>query len=371
MTRSAVGTRRGFTLAELAVAITLMGIVMGLVFPFFKMQSSAIRRQAGRFDAQQSAAFAINALDQDIRGAGADLAPTQRLAVHIGPTAITFNANLVTRDSGDVRAMSWDPDADLAATSVLTGVITLPNTPGWTYTGAGTGFAETVSYWTENDTTGVTGDLRLMKRINARPPEIVARGLRANPGNQAMFQYIYRRPDGTLDSIPNSALPLRSGDARVDSLRLVRVQLTARFRDRGGQIVDRTLRRTLRIMNAGARNVATCGGAPVFTSQVIADDTLVQGSPAVTVNWLPADDETSGERDVERYAIFRRLPAAGSFAGLEPLISVPAGLASYSYLDTSVESGQEWIYGIAAQDCGLLLSPVVAQTLPTASVIVP
>lgn len=371
MSRNSARTRTGFTLAELAVAITLMGIVMGLVFPFFKMQSSAIRRQAGRFDAQQSAAFAVNAVDQDIRGAGADLAPTQQLAVHIGPTAITFNANLVTRDSGDVRAMSWDPDADPAATGVLTGVITLPNTGGWTYTGAGLGFAETVSYYTETDPQGSTGDLRLMKRVNAMPPEIVTRGLRPNPGSQAMFQYIYRRADGTLDSIPNNVLPLRSGDARVDSLRLVRVQLTARFRDRGGAIVDRTLRRTLRIMNAGARNVATCGGPPVFTSQVIAADTVVQGSPAVAINWLAADDETSGERDVERYSIFRRPATVFSFAGLEPLISLPAGLGSYSYLDTSVQSGEEWIYGIAAQDCGLLLSPIVAQTLPSSSVVIP
>ena len=371
MTRSSAGTRAGFTLGELVVALTLMGIVMGLAFPFFKMQSSAIRRQAGRFDAQQSAAFALGALDQDIRGAGSDLAPTQRLAVHVGPTALTFNANLVTRDSGDMRAMSWDPDADPAVTSVLVGTITLPNTPGWTYTGVGAGFAETISYWAEADPDGSAGDLRLMKRVNSAAPELVTRGLRPNPGNQAMFQYIYRRTDGTLDSIPNAALPLRSGDARVDSLRLVRVQLTARFRDRGGQVVDRTLRRTLRIMNAGARNLATCGNAPVFMSGVAARDTVVDGSVAAVVRWSAAFDETAGERDVERYAIFRRPAVAATFAGLEPLISVPAGLADYTYLDTSVESGQQWTYGVAAQDCGLMLSPVVAQTAPSFSVVVP
>ncbi|MEO7042302.1 MAG: hypothetical protein ABI035_08585, partial [Gemmatimonadaceae bacterium] len=57
----------------------------------------------------------------------------------------------------------------------------------------------------------------------------------------------------------------------------------------------------------------------------------------------------------EKYVIYRRLPG-NAFA--DPLASIPAGQASYSFSDTQVSSGNVWVYGVAAEDCGGQFSPL-------------
>jgi hypothetical protein len=85
----------------------------------------------------------------------------------------------------------------------------------------------------------------------------------------------------------------------------------------------------------------------------------------VTITWTRSSDEASGEKDVERYAIFRRLSSAAAFG--DPITSIPAGQTNYSFVDASVITGNTYIYGIAAQDCSPNLSGVsasVAVTVP-------
>jgi hypothetical protein len=82
----------------------------------------------------------------------------------------------------------------------------------------------------------------------------------------------------------------------------------------------------------------------------------------VTITWGRALDDGAAERDVERYAVYRRLQAVAEFT--EPVASIPAGSSSYSWVDTDVIPGQQWIYGIAAQDCTPTSSPVAAIATP-------
>jgi len=68
---------------------------------------------------------------------------------------------------------------------------------------------------------------------------------------------------------------------------------------------------------------------------------------------------------VERYAVYKRLVAFADFS--EPFAGVPAGAASYSFVDTDVHTGEIWIYGVAALDCTPNSSSVgstVAITVP-------
>ena len=86
--------------------------------------------------------------------------------------------------------------------------------------------------------------------------------------------------------------------------------------------------------------------------------TTVSGEPRVTVTWSKSADEGAGEKDVERYSIFRRRPA-GAFS--EPIASIPAGTANYSFVDTDVgEAGEQWVYGVTTQDCTPSVSPMGA-----------
>jgi Fibronectin type III domain. len=71
----------------------------------------------------------------------------------------------------------------------------------------------------------------------------------------------------------------------------------------------------------------------------------------VTVSWNRSSDDGGGERDIERYAIFRRGVGAAQIG--DPISSIPAqvGAYSYSFVDTNVAPGASYVYGVAAQDC--------------------
>ena len=60
-------------------------------------------------------------------------------------------------------------------------------------------------------------------------------------------------------------------------------------------------------------------------------------------------DEAAGERDVEKYVIYRR--TAGRAAFDDALQSVPAGQASYTFDDASVLNDSTYIFGVTALDC--------------------
>jgi hypothetical protein len=58
--------------------------------------------------------------------------------------------------------------------------------------------------------------------------------------------------------------------------------------------------------------------------------------------------------------------APGGVLG-DPFLSIPAGSTSYSYLDSAVQTGDQWVYSVAAQDC----SPSMSSTVSTGVIIVP
>ena len=69
-------------------------------------------------------------------------------------------------------------------------------------------------------------------------------------------------------------------------------------------------------------------------------------------------------RDVERYLVFRRLATDPPAFG-EPLLSVAAGRSSYEYVDAQVLPNTDYVYGLAAQDCNPLNSPVAQAAVRT------
>ena len=384
-TRRGPGVRRsparsGFTLVEMLISMSLLLIALGIAMPFFLAQSRALTSHAGRLDAQLNIGFGLDAIDRDLRVAGVGVVQRQPIMVQAAADAMTFNVDLTSSVSGDFGAVYYDADADPLTVGVLrpSDRITLPNS-SWTYPdslySASPGVpssAETISYWVEADTGGVS-QYRLMRRVNNAPGRIVSRGLTL-PAGEPPFRYYKLGATGQLVEIASSKLPLlhsagyhgtapdTAGSALTDSIRYVQVRLTAVYKDPRAPAAKRTEERSVRIANSGLNGVSTCGESPLAVAAVNA---VGAAGPSVGVTWTASTDEAGGERDVERYAIYRRLSTALVFE--EPIASMAAGLANYVFIDNDVRSGERYVYGISAQDC----TPAVSSIVQSAVVVVP
>jgi hypothetical protein len=148
--------------------------------------------------------------------------------------------------------------------------------------------------------------------------------------------------------------------ARIDSLRGVRITLTATNGLTGAEERKRTITRMIRLPNAGLVNRANCGDEPFFGQPVSAVNTIISGKSVVRLTWNASVDENSGEKDVVRYVVWRRRPLDPAFTDMDPYVSIPAGLANYEFIDDDIEpaSLEQFFYAVAAQDCTPSLSPL-------------
>jgi len=378
-----MASRDGFSLVEMLISVVVLTIVIGLALPFFRSQTMAVTRHAGGMEAQLGASFGIDAIDRDLRAGGIAVQNAQPLFVQASADAITFNSNLVARQASDQSAVYIDPDADVTTTTALDASrrVTLPLSgqgyPDTNYVQAGLpSLAETISYWLARDASSTYPDeFILWRRVNTAAPQVVASRIRQSAG-EPMLQYFKTDSLGRPVRIPATSLPLyhrvpihdskadTGRNALIDSIRVVRVVLSGVHRDtRGGDVVVR-LERSIRVMNAGLIRNSSCGDGPLMIGPVVATATNLP-VPNVVVTWPPSSDEVSGEKDVERYVIYRRPAAGGSLD--EPIASVAAGLATYRFDDNAVQSGESWAYAVAAQDC----TPATSNAVLSNIVVVP
>ncbi len=385
MSRRPLSTpRRGFTLVELLLALGMTIAVFAMAVPFLRLQSRSVTMDAGRMDATLTSRFAQNTIDRDMRNMGIGVLDLQPTVVMAGARAITFNADLVSRDSGDARSVFYNPYADPALTGVLpaTRKIALPGGavqyPDSTYVdGAGAnGPAETVSYWASLDSTaGRSDEYILFKRVNDGPITVLARGIQL-PSGQPLFKYYRVRANGTMDSIPNASLPLywKTAGQVTDSIRAVRMSLTGVYRTFKLATNDTiTIRRTSEVrtalVNVGLANKTTCGDTPLSAGTLSLNLQWEPKPPpnppffqvsAVRLTWGRSVDEVSGERDVERYVIWRRV--AGATTWEEPIGSVGKGRVTYDFDDFFTAPGT-WQYAVAPQDCSPQNGPFSTATI--------
>jgi len=373
--------KHGFSMPELLVALVLIGLVMTGALRIFRSVSGAVRSTVQRMDAMQNLRFGFTTLDRELRNAGAGITEAQPTIVYAGSRVVTFNADLVSLVQGSPTAVFFNPDADPTLSNAVTTSqrFTIPTTaiqyPDSTYRTAGAlSPAETVTFWFEPDTsTSRTDDFHLMRQANNGRPEEVARNLLLFPGHE-FFEWLRTDSIGNLQSVPAASLPWRHSNpihgsttdtgavARVDSLRAVRVNAYATNGLTGSQEILRALATTIRIPNAGLTKQRSCGDVPIFGGTVTAVSTGTPLVPKIRVSWTPAVDETAGEKDVERYLVYRR-DAAGAFD--DALVAVPAGQAGYFYDDGTVTSGSSYVYGVTALDCTPLESTIRSSSAVT------
>lgn len=373
--------RKGFTLLEMLVSLTLISVTLALTVPFFRTQVQAYGNVAGRDDATQNARYGVSMIDRDLRIAGIGVVDPQPLIVQAASSAITFNVDLVSRVQSDAAAAYYDPDEDPSAVmSMTTGArVNLPlsniSYPDSNYYQAPLqpSAAETISFWVAPDPDpSASGTNVLYRRVNNQAPTVVAKAIMLPP-NEPVFRYFKADTLGQLVEIPQTSLPIYHSaaihnskadtltSALTDSIRVVRVRLTGVFTDRNGTKASRPIETGIRIMNAGLLHFATCGDPPIFTSAVTAVGSS-QPSLKVIVSWNSSVDQSAGEKDVEQYSIYRRKDTDPAFG--EPLTSIPSGAPTYAFTDTQVASGDRWVYAVAARDCGgqsstLATSPLV------------
>ena len=384
-------TRKGFTVMEVVISLVLLMVLTGAAVQFLRKQTGLVTRETSRMDAMQNAQFAASQIERELREAGAGVSDAQPMLVQVDSEAMTFNANMVSVDSGDVRAVYQIRDADTNGVRAMfkTERTGLPNSnptksyPDTTYTAASgiQSGAETISYYLRRDsTTTQTNDYLLFRRANALAPTLVARGIvKDSRDTMPFFTYYQSDTLNRLKPILRNRLPLYHGIihgavddtgkfALTDSIRAVRVHFLTAARDpRTNQDMLRTVETLVRMMNSGLLDRTSCGQPPYPGGTPIAITNLVTDPiKKVTLTWSKSSDDGAGEKDIERYAIFRRPSSATVFG--DPISSIPSSqLPSYSYVDLGVVQGQTYVYGIAAQDCTPSLSSVVsalAVTIP-------
>ncbi|GEM_PF-442394 len=370
--------RRAFTLVEIMVAMTMLTIIGAAALGFFVRQTRAVTATAGRLDAQQNVSFALDAIDHDVRVAGVGLGLRQPMVIEAHPYALTFNADLVTRDTASVTAASYyDPSVpdSLALALVPAHRITLPYSgvgyPDSTYVQT-TGLlsnAETISFWlTPDSTTARPDDYLLLRRINSAAPTVVARGL-IFPGGAPAFRYYI--PGPTVNSrveITAPTLPLyfREGavgsDTMLAKIAEVRVQLEAVYQDPRGNDVYRSVNEYIPLLNAGLLHTAACGAPPQAPTSLTV--TAWPSGDSIGVAWPASADETGGEKDVKSYSVYRRAGSTGSWG--TPIYTTPAaGTTTYGWEDRTVPLVQPYQYAVVARDC----TPALSTLTPAAGTV--
>jgi len=364
-----IAPRTAFTLVEIMIAMTLLTIVGAAALEFFIKQTRAVTVTAGRLDAQQNVSFALDEVDHDLRVAGVGLGLRQPMVIEAHPYAVTFNADLVTRDTASVTAASYfDPSVPDSLALAITSAhrITLPFSavgyPDSTYLQS-TGLlsnAETISYWvTPDSTTPRPDDYLMLRRVNSAAPTVVARGLVFPTGGPAFRYFI---PGAAVNSrvelvAPTLPLYFQEGvvgpDTMLAKLAEVRVQLEAVYKDPLGHDVYRSVNEYVPLLNAGLAHTAACGQAPAAPVSLTA--LAWPTGDSIDVAWPASTDETGGEKDVKSYSVYRRIGTSGSWG--TPVYTIPGnGTASYDWEDKTVPLGQAYQYAVVSRDCTPALS---------------
>lgn len=354
------GLRRGFSLVEMLVAITLTLAVFAITLPFVRAQSRALGENAGRLDAEQIARYAQRAIDRELRLAIAD--PGQSMIVYAGPMGIAFNANILAADTTDPSALSVEAGAASTLTEAwrVANAATIPLTartyPTVNYTDASGALSriETISYFLHPDTFPDRSDIYVLyRRVNARDSVQVVRNIHV-PADSAFFSY-QRMVNGALTAIPTASLPLFWDTTAVSDIRAVGLRSAGFFRNRQtGTDVIRTVYWVTSLSNAGtAVSAAGCSGVPAlpgnsdFDIDIFDDD---DDRPfRVRLQWDASADDEDDDFNAAQYVIERKKSTDTLWTAIG---SVPAiGENDYEWFDYPAAKSGTYQYGLRVLGC--------------------
>jgi type II secretory pathway pseudopilin PulG len=349
--------RGGMTLVEIIVAMALTMVVFAITLPFVRAQTRALGSTAGRLDADQIARYAQRAIDHELRLVTSD--PGQPLLVYAGTMGVSFNANLLARDTLDPAALDVDVTADSAITEGwrLANAATIPLTsttyPTETYVDADGNASrnETIHYFLHPDPSwGRTDVYTLYRRVNAADSVPLVGSIHV-PADSAFFSYFTASGD-TLAEVAAGSLPMLWTDGDLANVRAVGLRSSGIYK---GKIdtsdVIRTVRWRTVLPNAAVAAVANCGAAPGNPSNVQQNKQTGSAGFHVRVTWNASADDNGGDADVTHYVVSIR-PNSNPVTWM-PVAVVPArAVATYRYEHYFPLSTGSVKYGVHAVDCG-------------------
>lgn len=378
--RSTLETRRaGVSLVELIVALSLFTLLLTVTLSFYRRQGTAFTESNDRMAVMQNLRYGVNSLVQNIRTAGVGVPSTQPVLVYADVDVVAFNADYATNVENDFFAVYFDPRLPNGAVSALTPArsITIPNStfvyPSASYhLGSGNSPAETLIYYFELDTeTDRTDDYVLFRQVNNQAPDVVARRLLRSESEFFTYYVLDASSTGSpVVEVPSTDLPSAHTEpihgspddtgpaAAVDSIRAIRVSYAATNGLVGSHEAVREITRLIRLPNAGLATQPNCGNPPMLGASLSANGVAATESVAghIKLSWNAAVDEVTGEQDVLRYVLWRRVGGSGEWG--DPLFSVSPGASSYVYRDFDAEPNVGYSYGVSAQDCTPQFSPI-------------
>ena len=364
---------------ELLIVTVVFGIVITGTLGFMTVQHKAFLKGSDRLMTLQNLRYAYQTLEIDLTTLGSNVPAGQPAMVLADDDVIAFTGDYTSNLANDVSAVYIDLDAPNGLVQSPRVKIDIPNSPfAWPDTiyqapGGTPSMAELIIYFFEPDVTTARADDYVLKRqVNDASPEVLARNL-MKQGSMPFFRYLgernYTSQSSELDSIPDGDLPLfhsvplhgsatdTAASARGDSIRAVRVSFRSTNGRPGADEWFADVSRIIDLPSAGFGMVMTCGDGPILGSPLTVQVVTPDVTPIVRLDWLPATDESVGEKDVIRYVLYRRdVPNNGTWG--DPFLSIPAGAASYTYEDATVEVGGTYQYAHSAQDCTPSLSPL-------------
>lgn len=388
--------RRGMTLIEMLIALTVFTIILGAALKFLSTQSKGLDKNSQEMGMLQNLTFAGSLLQEEIRMAGANVPYKQPVIIYAGTNSVSFNADYAS-NVDSLYTVYYNPGLPAGQRNALTASqrFALPgsspafNYPDSSYSADGNAGinspAETITWFFQLDTSTATptNDYVLERQVNDQAPEVVIRNVIPTTGRN-FFRYYYKRVPAagtsmsSLDSVPTAWMPLRhtqgvhgmpsdtAAAARIDSLASVEVAFTVTNGLTGAAQRTRAISFMVPMPNVGTKKVTSCGDLPIFGSGLTATWTInTAAAPPDTfmlLRWNQAVDETGGESDVQAYIIWRRMVGATTWN--EPLASVPSGATSPSFADQSALVDSAYQYAVAAQDCTPSLSTMATVTPP-------
>ena len=365
-------TRRpGVTLVELIVALSIFSVLLATTLGFYRRQGEAFTEGNERMTVMQNLRYGVNAVEQNIRTAGTGVPAEQPVIVYADDDVVAFNADYATNRANDFFAVFYDfrlPDDAVSAVTpgraftIPHSAFTYPDSAY--YQGSGNSPAETITLYFETDTsTTRTDDYILFRKVNDLEPDVVARRLLRT--DQPFFTFYKVAASGTdpIRALSPTELPAAhttplhgsvadTGTAALaDSIRAVRVTYAATNGLTGSEENMRQLTRLVRLPNAGVETQPNCGNKPLLGTTLLAtgvDETSTTAGH-IRLNWGQATDEYTGERDVLRSVLWRRVGTTGGWG--DPLASLSPGSSTYVYEDFATLPDTVYTYAVAAQDC--------------------
>lgn len=376
--------RRGFTLTEMIIATTMLGLFGASAITFYLRSLRSVTNTAGRNDAQQNASFALDFMSHDLRIAGTGIAPSQPLFIAATTTSFGFNADLITYDTSaaatgtyydpnvpDSLALAWQGASaqNLHGSAIAYPESTFHQSPGVISN------AETVQFWLSQDSSAGAPANRynLYRQVNGNAPYLLAKQIYYVPGTSTPpFQYFYQNAKYQLTPFPTTRLPLYhtpttpSKQATLDSIREVRITLTGWFTDpHTGQNIYRTVNQEIRMPNTYMSRIAECNSPPGAVGSLAATPSTA-GNDTVGLSWTPSPDDQAGKNTVRMYLLYRKKHSDTTYVQLNSVTPQSPLPAHYYYDDTQTGGGLQldtaYDYEVAARDCTPSMSSATAAT---------